>query len=227
MKRDNFHQGRIKTQYSSIPQFHYANSERSELSTDEELVSRAQKDDQEAMAELVERYQKKAFSIAYHMGSGDIEEAKDFTQEAFLRAFRSIKRFRKKSSFYTWFYRIIINTCLDGRRRRQKREKIFPFLGTKSRKRGPSRDFIEERVDIREKNDPLISLSDKDFRYETQKAMMSLSERQRLVFQLKVIQDLNIREISRITGMAEGTVKSHLFRATHSLREALQEWVEP
>ena len=80
---------------------------------------------------------------------------------------------------------------------------------------------------MREQNDPLSVLSDKNFKHETQKAMMSLSEKQRLVFQLKVIQDLSIQEIAQITGMAEGTVKSHLFRATHFLRETLQEWVEP
>jgi RNA polymerase sigma-70 factor (ECF subfamily) len=179
------------------------------------------------MEELVQRYQNRAFSIAYHMGSGDIEEAKDFTQEAFLRAFRNIKRFRKKSSFYTWFYRIIVNTCLDGRRRRQRREKYFPFLRPKAGDGGSSKDILEEQAEVGANVDPLAVLSDKNFRYETRKAMMSLSERQRLVFQLKVLQGMSIHEVAQVTGMAEGTVKSHLFRATHFLREALQEWAEP
>ena len=205
----------------------YQDSPPLNLLKDEDLVRRAQDDDQEAMTELVQRYQRKAFSIAYHMGSGDIEEAKDSTQEAFLRAFRNIKRFRKKSSFYTWFYRIIVNTCLDGRRRRQKREKYLSFLRPKAGDRWPSKDIIEEQADMKKNNDPLAFLSDKNFRHETKKAMMSLSVKQRLVFQLKVIQDLRIHEIAQITGMAEGTVKSHLFRATHFLRETLQEWVEP
>ncbi len=197
------------------------------LSSDEDLVIRAQKDDRGAMEELVQRYQRQAFSIAYHMGTGDIEEAKDFTQEAFLRAFRNIKRFRKKSSFYTWFYRIIVNTCLDGRRRRQKREKYFSFLRPKAGDGRSSKDVLEEQAEVGGKNDPLSILSDKNFRHETQKDMMSLSEKQRLVFQLKVIQGMRIHEVAQVTGMAEGTVKSHLFRATHFLRKALQEWVDP
>ena len=195
--------------------------------SDESLVLRAQKDDQWAMEELVHRYQSKAFSIAYHMGSGDIEEAKDFTQEAFLKAFRNIKRFRKKSSFYTWFYRIIVNTCLDGRRRRQRREKNFYFLRPKAGDGLSTKDLLEEQAESGAKDDPLSVLSDKNFRHEIRKAMMSLSKKQRLVFQLKVIQGMSIHEVAQVTGMAEGTVKSHLFRATHFLRETLKEWAQP
>jgi RNA polymerase sigma-70 factor (ECF subfamily) len=206
-----------------------AHQDRSPLNslTDDDLVRLAQDDDQGAMEELVQRYQRQAFSIAYHMGSGDLEEAKDHTQEAFLRAFRNIKRFKLKSSFYTWFYRIIINTCLDGRRRRRRREKYLPFLGPKTSNYRLSREVIEEQVDTGKEGDPMAVLSDKNFRDETQKALKSLSENQRLTFQLKVLQDMSIREIAQVTGMAEGTVKSHLFRATHVLRKALQEWVEP
>ena len=94
---------------------------------DEELVARAQAGDQRAIGELLDRYQQKAYAIAYNMCSGDSEEAQDLTQEAFLRAIRNIKKFRKNSSFYTWFYRIVVNTCLDGIRRRRKRERLFSF----------------------------------------------------------------------------------------------------
>jgi RNA polymerase sigma-70 factor (ECF subfamily) len=195
--------------------------------SDEDLVILAQKGDMRAMETLVHRYQNRAFSIAYHMGTGDIEEAKDYTQEAFLKAFRNIKRFKKKSSFYTWFYRIIVNTCLDGRRRRQRRDKYFSFLRPKASDGQSSDDVLEEQTQAGTKGDPLSLLSDKNFRHETQKAMMSLSEKQRLVFQLKVIQGMSIHEVAQVVGLAEGTVKSHLFRATHFLREALQEWAEP
>ena len=125
-----------------------AHQDRSPLNslTDDDLVRLAQDDDQEAMEELVQRYQKQAFSIAYHMGSGDLEEAKDHTQEAFLRAFKNIKRFKLKSSFYTWLYRIIINTCLDGRRRRQRREKYLPFLLPKPSGGRFSREVIHEQA---------------------------------------------------------------------------------
>jgi RNA polymerase sigma-70 factor (ECF subfamily) len=194
---------------------------------DDDLVRLAQNDDPGAMEELVQRYQRQAFSIAYHMAAGDLEEAKDHTQEAFLRVFRNIKRFKLKSTFYTWFYRIIVNTCLDGRRRRRRREKYLPFLRPRTDGKRTSMEVIEEQVDMGKQNDPLAALSDKKFRYETRKAMRSLSENQRLTFQLKVLQEMSIHEIAQVTGMAEGTIKSHLFRATQVLRKALQDWVEP
>ena len=71
---------------------------------DAELVRRAQKEDPWAIEQLVLRYQKKVYAIAYQMLSGDAEEARDRTQDAFLQAFRKIKQFRGKSSFYTWGY---------------------------------------------------------------------------------------------------------------------------
>lgn len=89
-----------------------------------------------------------------------------------------------------------------------------------------SQELIEEQADMGKEKDPLSVLSDKNFRYETHKAIRSLSEKQRVTFQLKVFQEMNTREIAQVTGMAEGTVKSHLFRATRVLREALQGWVE-
>ena len=92
---------------------------------DAELVRRAQKEDPWAIEQLVLRYQKKVYAIAYQMLSGDAEEARDRTQDAFLQAFRKIKQFRGKSSFYTWLYRIVINTCIDARRRRKRWKEIF------------------------------------------------------------------------------------------------------
>ena len=92
---------------------------------DEELVRRAKTDDSWAIEQLVLRYQQKIYAIAYQMLAGDAEEARDRTQDVFLQAFRSIKRFQGKSSFYTWLYRIAINTCIDARRRQNRWKKIF------------------------------------------------------------------------------------------------------
>ena len=74
---------------------------------DEELVRRAKNDDPWAIEQLVLRYQQKVYAIAYQMLAGDAEEARDRTQDVFLQAFRNIKRFKGKSSFYTWLYRIV------------------------------------------------------------------------------------------------------------------------
>jgi RNA polymerase sigma-70 factor (ECF subfamily) len=194
---------------------------------DEELVARAQRDDESAMAELIRRYQQKAYTIAYHTCSFDYEEAQDLTQEVFLRTFRNIKKFRGDSSFYTWFYRIVVNTCLDGRRRRRRWEKVFSIRRWGERKREPSDDGSENPSDRGEAQSPMAFLNVKELGRETQKALMALPERQRMVFQLKVLHGMSIREIAQVIGSAEGTVKSHLFRATRFLREALKDWTEP
>ncbi len=191
---------------------------------DEELVARAQKNDQSATAEFVRRYQQKVYAIAYHLCSGDSEEAQDLTQEAFLRVFRNIKTFRGKSSFYTWFYRIIVNTCLDGRRRRRKWERIFSPWRPRPKDEARANERLEEQPDAGENSNPMKVLTGKQLTQDIRKAMMTLPERQRVAFQLKAFQEMSIREIAEIMGSTEGTVKSHLFRATHTLRKVLKDW---
>ena len=188
---------------------------------DEELAVRAQNDDRWAIDQLVRRYYQKTFSIAYAMSSGDREEAQDLTQEAFFKAFLKINTFRRESSFYTWFYRIIINTCLDGRRRRHRWEKIFSFM-SHGRDNTDGWEPEDKGIDA----DPLKSMTESAFREETEKALMGLPQKQRLVFQLKAFHGLKIREIAEILGASQGTIKSHLFRATKFLRRELKGWIE-
>jgi len=194
---------------------------------DVDLVARAQDGDQAAFEALVKQYQGKAYAIAYNMCSGDSEEAKELTQEAFLRAFRSLKNFRGKSSFYTWFYRILINTCLDSRRRRSRWEGIFSFWRRDKHEKASSDEISAQYPDPKEHSNPMDALSNKQLAQEIRQALASLPEKQRVVFQLKVLHGMRIREIAKIMGSAEGTVKSHLFRATHFMRKALQEWAQP
>jgi RNA polymerase sigma-70 factor (ECF subfamily) len=194
---------------------------------DIELVARAQDGDQTAFEALVRQYQGKAFAIAYNMCSGDSEEARELTQESFLRAFRGLKNFHGKSSFYTWFYRILINTCLDGRRRRNRWEGLFSFWRRGNRGKASIDEINVGYQDSKEYSNPMAALNNKQLAQEIKQALSSLPEKQRVVFQLKVLHGMRIREIAKIMGLAEGTVKSHLFRATHFMREALQEWAQP
>ena len=197
------------------------------LLKDEELVARAQKDDQWAIEELIGRYQQKAYAIAYHMCFGDNEAAEDLTQEVFLRVFRNIKKFRVRSSFYTWFYRIVVNTCIDGIRRLRRREKIFSVWESRENRGESAKEAIERQPDMAEVSNPMRVLNGKQLAQEAREALMTLSEKQRVVFQLKVVQEMSIADIAQVMKVAEGTVKSHLFRATHILREALKDWAEP
>ncbi|UCG11392.1 MAG: sigma-70 family RNA polymerase sigma factor [Deltaproteobacteria bacterium] len=199
----------------------------SPLLTDEELVTRAQENDEWASEELVKRYQRKAYALVYHMCAGSSDETHDLTQEAFLRAFRKLKEFRGECSFSTWFHRVLVNTCLDERRRRRRWKRVFSFWQSAKKKEGREREIDEWYPDREERTNPMTVLSGKQLSETVEAALNSLPERQRAVFQLKVLHGMSIREIAEVMQAAEGTVKSHLFRATRFLREALKEWTEP
>ena len=191
---------------------------------EEELVRRAQADDPWAIEQLVLRYQQKVYAIAYQMLGGDAEEARDRTQDAFLQAFRSIKRFKGKSSFYTWLYRIVINTCIDARRRRSRWKEIFFPWRLDRDKEGAPDNSLEEFADVSPGADPLAAASGRQLEDDVKSALNKLSQRQRTIFQLKVFQEMSIAEIAETMDLAEGTVKSHLFRATRLVQKQLKGW---
>jgi RNA polymerase sigma-70 factor (ECF subfamily) len=198
----------------------------SEPLNDEELVNRAKVDDQVAITELIHRYQPKVSAIAFHLCSDDSDEVRDITQEAFLKAIRSIKNFRGQASFSTWFYRVVVNTCRDFLRRKRKKERIFSLWEGKPQGNDVSGEKSKEQPDIKGQNNPMTVFTEKQLTDDVRNALMALPEKQRMVFQLKVLQEMTIREIAQVTGSSEGTIKSHLFRATHSLRNVLKDWAE-
>lgn len=194
--------------------------------TDEALVQRIREGDLPAAEILIRRYRQKAFLIACTLCDGDRDTALDYTQDAFVKVLGSIGSFQGKSSFYTWFYRILVNTCLDGRRKRNHRERFFP--GRRSRtgaKRAPAPP-IEDFPAPDNSGDPLAAACGSALAKDLGKALKALPEKQRTVFQLKVFHGLALSEIACMMGSAQGTVKTHLFRATRALREALSEWGE-
>lgn len=192
--------------------------------SDERLVALAQEGDKKAFEELVLRHQEKAYSLALHMCMGDAQEAQDLTQEAFLRAFKNLKNFRGDSSFYTWFFRIVVNTCLDGRRRRLRWENLFSSRRQKHQDEEET-DELELQPDTAPGRDPMAVLSEKRLTRDIKRALKELPPRQRMALQLKVIEGMSLKEIADVMGAAEGTVKSHLFRATHKLQEVLKGWI--
>ncbi len=176
---------------------------------DEELVALAQKGERQAFEVLVERYKQKAYRIAFDF-TRDREEAKDLSQEAFLRAFTHLKSFDQRASFYTWFYRIVVNLCLDHHRRRRR----------------ISWERLDERSELAEaSSSPDREAMAREISRRVGIAMESLPPKQRTVFLLKNHQGLSIREIAQVMRTAEGTVKVHLHRAVAALRQSLAELV--
>lgn len=192
--------------------------------TDAQLVARAGRNDAKAFDMLMKRYQKKAYSVAFQMSGSDAETALDLTQQAFFNAFRSIHKFQGKSSFYTWFYRILINTCIDDQRRRRRKQRFFSFRTLTGDKNDIQEPNIENFPDPDPSGDPLQTLKTKELYNAVEQALDGMSEKQRCAFKLKVFQGMSIKEIAEIMKTAPGSVKSHLFRATHSMRQALTDW---
>ncbi len=196
------------------------------MADEDELVRRARENDPGAVDQLIRRYQKKVYSIAYQMSGSDPEDARDCAQEALIQVFRNLARFEGRSRFSTWLYRVVVNTCLDARRRRRRWLQMI-FTRRPEKQDAVDADPVLDHFPAPEDGtDPVSSVSGEELKRDVADAMRRLSDKQRTVFQLKVFQEMSIPEIAEATGMAEGTVKSHLFRATQSVREQLRYWAE-
>jgi RNA polymerase sigma-70 factor (ECF subfamily) len=152
-------------------------------------------------------YQKKAFSVAYRI-TGNVDDAQDAVQEAFVRAFRSQGNFRGDAAVTTWFHRVVVNAALDVMRKRKGLPTAVDELpeppgdGEPRPEEGARRNEIVERI---------------------RQAVCRLPERQREVFLLKHFENMSVKEVGVTLGLAEGTVKAHLSRAVCALREELCE----
>ena len=182
---------------------------------DEELVASARQGDRRAFEELVERHERRAYHIAFDF-TRNRDDAKDLSQEAFLKAFTNLKNFDGRSSFYTWFYRIIVNLCLDYKRR-QKRAPADTFDESVINQVEPSHEPEKPRS-------PDQDVMARQISHAVGQALETLTARQRTAFVLKNHQGLSIKEIAELMETAEGTVKVHLHRAVTALRESLAEF---
>src|ERR1700720_4521649 len=189
---------------------------------DRALVVEAQVGNRAAFEELVHRYDRDVLRLALNLMKGP-EDARDVYQEAFLKVYRNLHRFRFECSFYTWLYRIVTNVCLDHLRRRQARpEDQAPEIHLNRQDEG-SRDFFEFQRELRPGLDPERRLMGNEIRMRIAKAMERLSPRERVVFEMKHYQGLKLRAIGDALGTTEETVKNSLFRATRKLRGQLGE----
>jgi RNA polymerase sigma-70 factor, ECF subfamily len=184
------------------------------------LVAEAQAGNRAAFEELVRRFDRDVLRLALNLMKRP-EDARDVYQEAFLKVYRNLHRFRFECSFYTWLYRIVTNVCLDHLRRRQARpEDQAPEIHPNRMEEGP-RDFFDYQKEHRPTLDPERSLMGKEIQARIARAMERLSPRERVVFEMKHYQGLKLRAIGDALGTTEETVKNSLFRATRKLRSEL------
>ena len=173
-------------------------------SEDLELIHRSQAGDTVAFGELVTKYRTKIFSMIYGIVGNECD-AWDLAQESFLKAWRSIHRFRGRSSFYTWLYRITTNVTIDSLRRKCRRSEVELDDAIPSLLPGPGVNY--ERAEIRE---------------QVYAALAKLTPEQRAVIVLKEIEDLQCQEIADILDLSIGTVMSRLFYGRKKLQSILR-----
>ncbi len=188
---------------------------------DKALIQRAQAGSRAAFEELVRRYDREVLRLAVNLMNRQ-EDARDVYQEAFLKVYRNLHRFRSECSFYTWLYRIVINVCLDHLRRRNSRPEGQAPLPL-AEEDAAATDFFDRQRERRVTSDPERHLMDQEIGRRIAAALARLSPRERMVFELKHYQGLKLRAIGEILGTTEETVKNSLFRATRKLRTQLEE----
>ena len=176
--------------------------------TDFDIIDRCLAGDEGAFDLLVRKYQRDVYRLAYRITRNG-EDARDLAQDAFVQAFRSLRAFQRKSSFYTWLYRITANLCLNFRKAASR---IDP-------------GEVDERVpDARE--DALDRLAREERDRAVADAIATLPPQQRATLTLRVHNGLPHKEIAEILECSEGTAKANYFHAVRGLQARLARFRE-
>lgn len=189
-----------------------------QVDNDLELVRSVQAGDSAAFDTLTRKYRERIYSIVYNI-TANREDAADLTQEAFIRAFTSISRFKGKSSFFTWLYRIAVNATLSHVKKHRMR-RFFSFDNI-NEEMAPSE--IVDTLAHKHAGDRSAGLS--ELQEKLNEALQKLSPKHRTVVILFEIEGLSHQEIAQIMKTSEGTVRSRLHYAKQQLQSFLQDYV--
>lgn len=184
---------------------------------DQPLVARAQSGDAAAFDELVVKYSPRLYGLIYNMTSNH-EDTNDMLQDVFAKAYRAIKGFRGKSSFYTWIHTIAVNMTLNFLKKRGRRYHLS--LDDVDASIQNDKEFIE----LTSTSSPVREADLSELQRRLNEAMMKLSDEHRAVVTMFHIQGMPHAEISKILGVSEGTVRSRLFYANRQLQNYLDEF---
>ena len=179
------------------------------------LIKRFQSGDATAFEPLVSKYKDKIYDLAYYY-THDVEDAYDLSQEVFERAFKALGGFRRRSSFYTWLYRIAKNAGIDYVRRRSRLQTV------------PIEEWVysHESFSTGADDSPAGEVELDELRHQIARAIDQLPPKQKAVFIMKRQQELSLEEIAQILGRSVGTIKAHLSHATHKLMNLLEPYLK-
>jgi RNA polymerase sigma-70 factor, ECF subfamily len=179
--------------------------------TDEELVARSIRGDAESFNQLILRWERPIYALAYRT-IGREEDARDVCQETFLRAFKALPAFRGQAKFSSWLYRIALNLCRDWMRRERRAPLVQAPEGV-------------DLVELAAETEPSESIEDlvarKDLTALVERAMARLPDEQRTAIVLKEYHGLTFQEIADLVGCPLSTVKTRLYQGLSVLRREL------
>ena len=180
------------------------------MSADADLISRAAGGDASAFQAIVERHRSMVYRVAYQF-AGNHHDAEDIAQEVFIKVYRSLDRFRQDAQLTSWLYRIVMNACIDHRRR------------YRSAAGAPFGEEAEQKMlnTPEETPDPEERAYAGELGQVLEWEIGRLPKGQRVVFVMRHHQGMKLTEIAEALGLAEGTVKRQLHAAVHRLRQAL------
>ena len=161
-----------------------------------------------AYSYIVDRHKNKAFNLAFRI-CGNYEEAEELTQDSFLKAYKALNSFKMKSSFVTWFYRIVYNTTISHVRLKKKGVlslEDFPadatdFIGTNTNEEEAEKEYRNSLVNF---------------------ALQKISEEERGLISLYYYEDMSTDEIADVTGISKSNIKVKLFRARQKMQEIIE-----
>jgi RNA polymerase sigma-70 factor (ECF subfamily) len=181
------------------------------------LVLQAQAGDEKAFRELVERYQRRVYGLAYGM-LRDADDAMDVVQETFIKVHRYLGRFKGTSSLYTWLYRITINLCIDHLRKVGKTHAV-DYDDARAHETGVHEELMPSTLHM----DPDRSLARREIREQVNRALATLSANHRAVILMREVEGLSYTEMAEVMQCSKGTIMSRLFHARRRLQAALIE----
>jgi RNA polymerase sigma-70 factor (ECF subfamily) len=186
-----------------------------------DLVKQCQAGNTEAFDQLVTRYRTRVFAMIYNMVHNE-QDAWDLAQDSFVKAWKSIGRFRGRSSFYTWIYRIVMNVTIDWLRKKQVKGAGAEFNDAIQLKE------IEPASRTLPKADPLPHerMEQSEIRARIDNAIAQISPEHRAVILMKEIEEMQYHEIAEALGCSIGTVMSRLFYARKKLQNLLKDVYE-
>lgn len=200
----------------SAPGASKTSGDRDEKAYDRALILRAAKGDTRAFRELVERHQRRAHAVAYGIVR-NVDDAREVTQDAFMRVYRHLDDFEGQASFSTWLYRIVVNLSIDALRRRHPGRHVE--LDERTDLDGTPG---EELLPYRGETNPFARLDQRRLAEAMQAALEQLPVHHRTVILLREVEGLSYEEIAEAVQIPKGTVMSRLFHARRKMQELLR-----